>query len=216
VTGVDLARPLTVVSPTVDADVLAVLAGAEAEFTGRQVHQVAGRHSEKGVRNCLHRLVGQGIVNARRAGKADLYSLNRRHLAAPSIVALAGLRHELLARIRAELAGWKQAPVFAALFGSAATGRMRPDSDIDLLVVRPKNVDIEGAEWRLQLETLSTDVTAWTGNDTRLLELGEDEVQRGLEGSERVLADVRDEGVVLYGQAAYLSAAPRRRRASRG
>lgn len=212
----DLGRPLTVVSPTIDADVLAVLAGAEAEFTGRQVHQVAGRHSEKGVRNCLHRLVGQGIVNARRAGKADLYCLNRHHLAAPYIVALAGLRRELLERIRAELAGWQEPPVFAALFGSAATGRMRPDSDIDLLVVRPKSVGIEGAEWRRQLESLITRVTAWTGNDTRPLELGEDEVQRGLEGGERVLADARDEGVVLYGQAAYLSAGPRRRRAGGG
>jgi predicted nucleotidyltransferase len=212
----DLARPLAVVSPTVDADVLAVLAGAEAEFTGRQVHQVAGRHSEKGVRNCLHRLVGQGIVNSRRAGKADLYSLNRQHLAAPHIVALASLRQELLARIRAELAGWQEAPTFAALFGSATTGRMRPDSDIDLLVVRPKSVDVEGAEWRRQLENLSTAVTAWTGNDTRLLELDEDEVRRGLLGGERVLADVRDEGVVLYGQAAYLITPTRRRRAGRG
>ncbi len=215
-TNMDLGRPLTVVSPTVDADVLTVLASAEAEFTGRQVHRVAGRHSEKGVRNSLHRLVGQGVVNARRAGKADLYSLNRRHLAAPYIVALAGLRHELLERIRGELAGWQEAPIFAALFGSAATGRMRPDSDIDLLVVRPKSVDIEGAEWRRQLESLSTAVTAWTGNDTRLLELDEDEVRRGLEGGERVLADIRDDGVVLYGRAAYLGPAPRGRRTGRG
>jgi predicted nucleotidyltransferase len=212
----DLARPLTVVSPTVDADVLAVLAGAEAEFTGRQVHQVAGRHSEKGVRNSLHRLVGQGVANARRAGRADLYSLNRQHLAAPYIVGLAGLRHELLARIRAELAGWQRAPIFAALFGSAATGRMRPDSDIDLLIVRPKGVDVEGAEWRRQLERLSTEVSACTGNDTRLLELDEDEVGRGLQSGERVLADVRDEGVVLYGEEAYLRPGPRSRRAGRG
>ena len=101
----DLGRPLTVVAPTVDADVLAVLASAEADFTGRQVHQVAGRHSEKGVRNCLHRLVGQGVVTARRAGKADLYSLNRHHLAAPYIVALAGLRRGAERRVaRAEAA----------------------------------------------------------------------------------------------------------------
>lgn len=32
-------------------------------------------------------------------------------------------------------------------------------------------------------------MTAWTVNDTRLLELDEDEVQRGLEGGERVLAE---------------------------
>lgn len=211
----DLGRPLAVISPTVDADVLTVLAGAEAEFTGRQVHQVAGRHSEKGVRNCLHRLVGQGIVNARHAGKADLYSLNRHHLAAPHIVALAEMRRELLGRIRAEIAAWEGAPVFAALFGSAATGGMRPDSDIDLLVVRPKHVGTEDPKWRHQLEGLSTEVTAWTGNDTRVLELGEDEVQDGLGRGERVLADIRDEGIVLHGQVSYLNARPRRRRAGR-
>jgi predicted nucleotidyltransferase len=189
----------------VDADVLAVLAGAEADFTGRQVHQVAGRHSEKGVRNCLHRLVGQGVVTARRAGKADLYSLNRHHLAAPYIVALAGLRRELLARVSSDLADWEQAPVFVALFGSAATGNMRPDSDIDLLIVRPERVDVEDPQWRRQLDSLTIEVTAWTGNDARVLELGEDEVRRGLESGEPVLADVRAQGVVLYGEAAYLS-----------
>lgn len=52
----DLSRPLTVIVPTVDADVLAVLARATASFTGRQVHQIAGRHSERGVRIALDRL----------------------------------------------------------------------------------------------------------------------------------------------------------------
>jgi hypothetical protein len=212
----DLGRPLTVVTPTVDADVLTVLASAEAEFTGRQVHQVAGRHSEKGVRNCLHRLVGQGIVKARPARRADLYSLNRNHLAAPHIVALAGLRRELLERISAELATWGEPPVFAALFGSAATGRMRPDSDIDLFVVRPRSVDVESPEWRRRADSLSTQVTAWTGNDARVLELGEDEAERGLESGETVLADLRSEGIVLYGQGAYLRAKPRKRRVGRG
>lgn len=212
----DLGRPLTVVAPTVDADVLAVLAGAEAEFTGRQVHQVAGRHSEKGVRNSLHRLVGQGVVTARRAGRADLYSLNRHHLAAPYIVALAGLRAELLARLSAELAAWEEAPVFVALFGSAATGNMRPDSDIDLLVVRPERVDVEDPQWRRQVDNLSTKVTGWTGNDARVLELSEDEAQPGLESSEPVLVDVGAKGIVLYGEAAYLNARPRKRRPRRG
>lgn len=211
----DLGRPLTVVAPTVDADVLAVLAGAEADFTGRQVHQVAGRHSEKGVRNSLHRLVCQGVVTARRAGKADLYSLNRHHLAAPYIVALAGLRRELFARVSAELAAWEEAPAFAALFGSAATGNMRPDSDIDLLVVRPARVDVEDLQWHRQVDSLSIEVTAWTGNDARVLELGEDEVQRGLDSGEPVLADVRAQGVVLYGEATYLNARAPERRARR-
>ena len=52
-------------------------------------------------------------------------------------------------------------------------------------------------------------VTAWTGNDLLVLELREDEVRRGLEIGEPVLADVRAKGVVLYGEAAYLSPAKR-------
>src|SRR4051812_29514068 len=96
----NLSHPIEVVTPTVDADALAVLAGADAAFTGRQVHQVAGRHSERGVRNALHRLVEQGIVTSERVGAADRYALNREHLAAPHIEALANLRSELLARAR--------------------------------------------------------------------------------------------------------------------
>jgi hypothetical protein len=82
---------------------------------------------------------------------------------------------------------------------------MRPDSDIDLLIVRPERVDVEDPQWRRQLDSLTIEVTAWTGNDARVLELGEDEVRRGLESGEPVLADVRAQGVVLYGEAAYLS-----------
>lgn len=85
----ELSRPLSVITPTVDADVLGVLAGADASFTGRQVHQVAGRHSERGIRNALHRLCTQGIVHRERVGSADQYTLNRGHLAAPYIEALA-------------------------------------------------------------------------------------------------------------------------------
>ena len=206
----DLARPLTLVAPTVDADVLAVLAGAEATFTGRQVHQIAGRHSERGVRNSLHRLAGQGIVTSQRVGGADLYGLNRQHLAAPYIVALAGLRTELLAHIRAKLADWTIQPVFVALFGSAARGDMQPDSDIDLLVVRQQNVDVEDSHWRGQLDDLSVRVTAWTGNDTRVLELSENEARRGFKSGEAVLVDVQAEGVVLYERAGYLSSQRRK------
>jgi len=201
------------VTPTVDADVLAVLAGAAASFTGRQVHQIAGRHSEKGVRNALHRLVTQGIVTSQPAGGAHLYQLNRDHLAAPHIVAIAGLRTQLLALIKIEVAGWKIPPVFAALFGSAARGDMCPDSDIDLLVVRPRSEDVEDSCWRGELGQLSAHVAAWTGNDTRVLELGEDEAHRGFESGERVLVDVLTEGVVLFERSGYL--APYRHSAAR-
>ena len=207
----DLGRPLTVVTPTVDADVLMILAGAETSFTGRQVQQVSGRHSEKGVRNTLHRLCSQGIVVRERVGSADLYTLNRAHLAAVHIQALADLRSELLQRISALLNAWEVSPAFAAMFGTAARGGMRPDSDIDLLVVRSDEVSAEDEGWGDQLANLSERVTAWTGNDTRVLELSVAEVGAGLADDEQVLTDIRAEGIVLYGSTSYLRPPPRRR-----
>jgi predicted nucleotidyltransferase len=212
----DLGRPLAVITPTLDADVLAVLAGADGEFTGRQVHQLLGRHSERGVRNTLQRLVEQGIATRRRVGSADLYRLNRDHLAAAHIEALAGLRADLLRRIRELLESWAPTAEYVALFGSAARGDMRPDSDIDLFVVRPAGVDAEDHTWRQQLALLTEQVTGWTGNDTRVLEMDATEVTEGLAEGERVLRDVQNEGIVLHGSPSRLRQRPGRRPGGRG
>jgi predicted nucleotidyltransferase len=201
---VDLARPLALITPTIDADVLAVLAGARASFTGRQVHQVAGRHSERGVRNTLHRLSEQGIVTRERVGNADLYQLNRLHLAAAHIEAIVKLRSELLDRIGEEIGLWTIRAEFAALFGSAAKGSMRPDSDIDVFVVRPDDVDEDTELWQLQVATLTRHVTEWTGNDTRALDLAAAEVRDGLAAGRRVLQEIRDTGITLHGSRSYL------------
>ena len=208
----DLARPLAVITPTVDGDVLAVLARAEASFTGRQVHQVAGRHSERGVRNALHRLSAQGIVTRHRVGSSDQYRLNRAHLAAPHVEALARLREELLRRVASELERWTVPAGFAALFGSAARGDMQPESDIDVLVIRPDAVKADDAQWRDQLDGLASNVTAWTGNDTRILEFGVREARTALAAGDGVLLAARDSGLVLHGPLTYLSDLSRKAR----
>ncbi|GAC1606104.1 MAG: hypothetical protein NVS3B21_35820 [Acidimicrobiales bacterium] len=202
----NLAHPIEVVTPTVDADVLAVLAGAEASFTGRQVHQIAGRHSERGVRNALHRLVEQGIVTSERVGAADQYALNREHLAAPHIESLANLRGELIERIGAELDAWHPTAEFVAMFGSAARGDMRVDSDIDLFVVRPTPVAPDDGGWLAQLDTLTRHVTAWTGNDTRVLELSANEIRRRTNAA--IVREVAKDGITLHGPESYLRRGP--------
>jgi predicted transcriptional regulator len=60
-------------------------------------------HSENGIRRVLLRLVGQGIVEAARAGNAYLYRFNREHLAAGPITDLVNLRATLLDRIEERL-----------------------------------------------------------------------------------------------------------------
>lgn len=204
-----LERPLRVVTPTVDGDVLLILARAEAEFTPPQVHHLLGEHSEAGVRKALQRLSEQGIVQCRRAGNAVLYALNRRHLAAGAVIELAQLRDTLLGRLRDRFESWSVKPRYAALFGSAATARMQTDSDIDIFVVRPDKVSNDD-RWQEQVQGLEAAVGAWTGNDVRVLEFSESEVVAGFAAQERVLADIEADGIRLAGPARYLSSARRR------
>jgi predicted nucleotidyltransferase len=193
--AMDLRHPLSTVTPTLDGDVLLVLAGVDAELTGREVHRLAIRGSEHGVRKVLDRLAGEGVVHRRPAGSANLYRLNREHLAAPAIEALAGLRQELLRRTRAAVAEWAIAASGVVLFGSFARGEAGRERDIDVLVVRRPAVDPDDPAWRTQLTGLEAALTAWTGNDARVLELGEEE----LAVDEDVVANALREGLEIAG-----------------
>lgn len=207
--SVILSRPFQLITPTVDGDVLAVLARAEASFTPPQVRDLIGFHSVAGVRNSLVRLTTQGIVRSERVGRAYTYRLNRAHVAAAYVVGLAEAGSEVVDRMRSHISAWPLACSFAALFGSGANGQMTVDSDLDVFVVRPDSVDVDG-RWDDQVDALSNACTAWTGNDTRVLEMTEAEVRLNA-ATDRVLADIGRDGIVLAGSVNYLS---RQRRSS--
>lgn len=200
----DLNRPLGVITPTIDAEVLSVLAGARATFTGRQVQQVMGSHTQKAVWSALQRLCKQGVVLKEQKGSAGIYSLNRDHLASPYILGLANIKNELLERMTKVITGWEIKPVFAAIFGSAARGEMRLDSDIDIFIVRPDKVNADDEVWVSFQIALADSVTKWTGNDARIFELNEREVANGLAAEEQVLTDIRDQAIVLLGERSIL------------
>jgi predicted nucleotidyltransferase len=189
----DLNKPLGVITPTVDAEVLSVLAGANETFTGVRVHQIIGSSTQKTVWTALQRLSDQGIVLKVQKGSAGLYSLNRDHLAAPYILGLANLKGELLERMTKAITHWEIKPVFAAVFGSAARGEMRLDSDIDIFIVRPDKVDADDDLWVSLHAELSDSMT-------------ESEVARGLAANERVLSDIREQGLRLLGDQSLIQA----------
>lgn len=201
-----LDQPLRLITPTVDGDVLAALARVEAGFTPPQLHRVIERHSVDGIRKALRRLETQGIVQQDRVGHADLYTFNREHIAAPYIIGLAQLRQELIEKMRTLFASWTAPCAYAALFGSGATGDMRADSDIDVFIVRPDEIDPDDDIWLDQLYEFTRAASTWTGNDVRPFEMSVEEVERGLHsGKEPVLDDIRDQGIRLYGEFRYLS-----------
>jgi DNA-binding transcriptional ArsR family regulator len=204
----DFRRPLQVVTPTLDGDVLSVLARAEVEMTGRELQRVIGHGSHQGIRNAADRLAEQGVVSRRPAGNANLYQLNRDHVAASWIEGLASLPAQVLDRLRDAINSWEHPPVLAVLFGSVARGEATPQSDLDLLVVRAADRAPDEPVWQEQISTLQAHASAWTGNDARILEFGEQELADG--EPQQVLSEAARDGIELYGPLRLL------RRGSRG
>jgi DNA-binding transcriptional ArsR family regulator len=206
----DVGEPTQVTTPTLDGPVLTVLARAGEGLTPGEVHRRCRRGSEPGVRRTLARLVAQGIVLARPAGNAVLYSLNREHLAAPLVVQLVDLRPALWARLRDYLAAWEVPALHVSAFGSAARGDGDERSDIDLLVVRPQTTGSDESRWEAQIDDLRQRVRAWTGNRAQIVELDRDELRRATARGERLVGEVRRDGIGLMGDP-FASLAPERR-----
>ncbi|MHB1568463.1 MAG: nucleotidyltransferase domain-containing protein [Solirubrobacteraceae bacterium] len=184
------------VAPTLDGDILAALARGDLELSGRELARHIGYGSAEGIRRAADRLVAQGTVLRRAAGGAHLYRLNREHLAARHIEGLANMRGDLLERLRSLLAAWSEPAKVVLLFGSVARGEATADSDVDLLIIRARAVDPDSGAWRTQLFDLARSVTAWTGNDTRVVEYGEEELS---EGPEPILGEAITDGIELFG-----------------
>ncbi len=205
----ELNHPLATVTPTLDGDVLAVLAQHEVSFTTGQLRRVLSRYSEEGIRKVLIRLTRQGVVHSDRVGNSYSYRLNGEHLAARPIIELAHIPRTLLQRLEERLSNWTFSPTYAAVFGSAARGNMTADSDLDILLVRSDDAPID--EWEPQVAALVADVGRWTGNDTRPLEYTVSELRAARD--EPVLRAVLAEGLTVAGSRAWLNRHLRDRKA---
>ena len=194
-------NPLAVITPSLDGDVLAVLTRADAPFTVGSVQRVIGGRSYAGIRKVLDRLVVQGTVLAEPVGTVISYRLNREHLAAEFIIGLANLPAALIERVRSNVEAWSTPPTWAAMFGSAARGEMRPDSDIDLFLVDP---EVDPARWESLWHQLASDVSRWTGNDVRVLSMTEVEVNAGAVTRDPILQSLLDEALTISGDPTWL------------
>jgi predicted nucleotidyltransferase len=174
---VDVTHPYAAVSPSLDGEVLHVLAGADLAMTGRQIALLTGRTSHSGVLEVLNRLTEHGLVKRVELNHAYLFSLNRDHIAADAVMELAGLKGKLLQAIRHEIGSWSIPPIHASLFGSAARGDGDTSSDIDLLLVRSAAVAPEDPEWQEQLETLEEHIRGWTGNLAAIIQTSESDLR---------------------------------------
>jgi predicted nucleotidyltransferase len=194
----DLTNPLRSLAPTVESDVLAVLVRSRAPLTGRRVQQLAGR-SYAQVRDVLHRLVAHGLVNAERHGNTVAYSLNREHVLATAVEMASAAGGEVERRLRAVLEAWVPAPAAAVLFGSFARREGGPESDVDLLLIRPDALAEDDAAWMTQRYDLARHLERWTGNNAQIVELTSAELHSAIKQGDALIAAVRRDGYVLAG-----------------
>jgi predicted nucleotidyltransferase len=197
----NLSRPFTAISPSLDGSVLVTLFGSTLPRSGREIARRTG-HSKTGVQLVLDRLVKQGLVDRTEAGAALLYSLKYDHLLAPVVERMAEARLDLIERLREAIADWEVLPTHASMFGSAARGDGDLDSDIDLLVVRPADVDAESESWLAQLDRLATSTRRLTGNFASIVEISENELPRLRRDRPPVVEQVRADAIDLAGEPA--------------
>lgn len=189
-----LNRPFSVITPTVDGDVLTVLARTERFLTAGQVHRSAGRWSVNGIRNALVRLSTHGLVTAENSGPVPKYALNREHLAANAVLEIAHLPRRLASRLSRELEQWEDPPSYASLFDS--------DGTPGVLLVRPEHLQPgtdASSGWAADVATLRRTASLWTGSDVRVVEMSHTEVRHGLGQGLPLLTEVRRDGVLLAG-----------------
>ena len=194
----DLANPIRSAIPSSHGLVLAVLASTGIPLSGRRIAALTdGQLSPKGANLALRHLVAHGIVLAADQPPSKLYSLNESHLAAESIVALAGMRRKLVSLLKERLQHWDDPPAGGWLFGSAARSTGGVASDIDLLLVRPDAVDDD--VWAFQLDELTEDVLGWTGNPCAIIEMSQAEFEAMKTSEARLVDELRADGIPLVG-----------------
>lgn len=188
------------VVPGLHGRVLGVLARTDRALTGRAVagllHTPA---SPSGVQKVLDDLVSNGVVIAEPAGRARLYTLNRDHVAAQAIDQLAHLRDVLLERIKAEANAWQLPAKAIWLFGSTARGQGDSDSDLDLLIVRPDEIDDSDRIWLEQVDTLSAHASLWSGNSCEVVEYSAHELRDLIGHRARLVTELRRDALPITG-----------------
>lgn len=208
----NLADPIRSVIPSSHGPVLEVLARTETPLTGRTIAALTGgRVSVSQVSAALRELVANGLVLLTEHPPANLYLLNRDHVAAEAVEQLARMRDTLLKRMRTRISGWEIAPAAVWLFGSFARGEGGSASDIDVLVLAPDGVQGGGVgqddipyppdqSWIGQVDRFSDEVHRWSGNDCRVVEFTEAEFEEMLDRDDRLAVDVIRDGLHLGGK----------------
>ena len=195
----DLGSPVLDIAPAVRGALLQVLARLEQPVTRRQL-AAAASVAPGNASAVIEELIQIGLVSETVAGRSSMVVLNRSHLAAGPVLALAGLRGELIRRLRERFATWPDLHG-SWLFGSVARGDADSDSDVDLLIVVD---DLQTPDVHERLSRLQADVHSWTGNDLQLVVHSPSSWRKLVRAKNPLVEQIRHDGIALAGDTALL------------
>jgi predicted nucleotidyltransferase len=198
---VDLSLPLRSLVPSLDSDVLAVLAGTESALGATQVARLSARGSRQGVSVVLDRLAEHGLVLAHPTNKGHAYQLNREHLLAPVLLAALEVRGRAVELLGEQTGALFPPALHVSVFGSFARGQGDAGSNIDLLVVVPDGHDSHAQAWVAQLQQVQDRVLAATGNRLEPLVLSLDGLRKAAGAGEPLVDSLSADSVRLHGPA---------------
>lgn len=107
----------------------------QTDLSGRELAKLSGVSQFK-IRAILDDLLRQGILKKHLSGRSHLYALNKHHFLAEKIAPLLEIEENFFSFLGTWIMNqMDRKPISIILFGSAARGEERPDSDIDLLFI---------------------------------------------------------------------------------
>jgi predicted nucleotidyltransferase len=165
----DVAHPVESLIPGASGRLLAALARVDAELSVSRLAAVAGVGRTR-ASAVLGELAALGVVSRRQVGPTALVRLNRENMVGGIVAELGDAQHRAAERLRALAEKIEPQPVSLTIYGSFARGTATALSDIDILAVRPADVDED--KWAGSLTSFSLAAEAVTGNKVHILDYG--------------------------------------------
>lgn len=196
----DYQRPVEALIPGVQGRILAVLSRVSTDLTMRSVAQLAAVSPQQ-ASVVIGRLVDLGVVVRRDVPPASLVRLDPENLAAQAVIAIAGLRQAGIDHMRRLAADITPPPASLVVFGSFARGEAGPESDIDVLAVRPAGMDSDSDEWTESLGVWTERARRTLGNPVNVIEVAAEEIPALLaRPGPSVWQDASRDGIAIAGE----------------
>ena len=192
----DLSHPAADLLGAGPARILQRLGDVSGGLTGRRIAELAGVPTSTSQR-ILTELENVGLVEAREAGAARLYTVNRDHVlwdpvqrmfAAPSRI------EQIIRESAAEIVG-DEASV--SLFGSTSRGQAGRTSDVDIVVVWGD--EIEQSDRETVLASMGERVSNATGNRAEIIDLTRAQLRDLAEHDDPLIDSWRTEAKTVVG-----------------